>query len=147
MQAIEIAVYITMSVIVGGLILGFIIDWNVNETREAIANVVFQDDKTTDYKQVDRGDFVIALYDSWEDCGFGEINYTYAFYVKNTKEYEELSKEYIFKELKRLNWCSSLQSAEFTCGEGEDLEMDDDEIELPAVVGVECMDHKLIIST
>lgn len=147
MEAIEVAVFITVAVIIGSMMVAFIIDWNVKQTHDEIKGVIFKENEVG-YKKLDSEQFVVELYNIWQDCGMGEKNSTVALYVQGTKlkttTEEKISKEYIFKKIKMLNWCSSLQSVEYKCGNVEDIEMKH-ELMLPTVVSVSCNNHKLII--
>jgi hypothetical protein len=142
MEVVEIVVYIGIAVLIGGFVLTFLLDWDVQDTYEDVQNIVFQQyDTEVGFKKVDKLGFMAELYTAWQDCGFGMLNKSVSFYVT---EEGELTKEEIFTELKKLNYCRSLQSEEFECGTREDLEMDD--IALPAVIKAECGEEKLTLS-
>ena len=142
MEVVEIIVYIGIAVIVGGIVLTFLLDWDVQQTYEDVKGIVFKEhDAQVGYKKVDKIGFMAELHNAWQDCGFGMLNKSVTFYVS---EEGELTKEDIFIELKKLNYCRSLQSAEYECGTREDLEMDD--IDLPAVINAKCEEEKLVLS-
>lgn len=142
MEVVEIVVYIGIAVIIGGFVLTFLLDWDVQQTYNDVKSIVFKEyDAEVGYKKVDKLGFMAELHSAWQDCGFGMLNKSVSFYVS---EEGELTKEEIFAELKKLNYCRSLQSAEFECGTREDLEMDD--ITLPAVIKAECAEEKLTLS-
>ncbi|MBW2973654.1 hypothetical protein KY346_04630 [Candidatus Woesearchaeota archaeon] len=139
MEVVEIVVFIGIAVLIGGFILTFLIDWDVQQTYEDVKSIVFKEhDQEIQYKKVDKLGFMAEIYHAWQDCGFGMLNKSVTFYVS---EPGELTKEEIFTELKKLNYCRSLQSAEFECGTREDLEMDT--ITLPAVINARCEEEKL----
>jgi hypothetical protein len=142
MEVVEIVVYIGIAVIIGGFVLTFLLDWDVQQTFNDVKSIVFKEhDAEVSYKKVDKMGFMAELHHAWQDCGFGMLNKSVSFYVS---EEGEITKEEIFTELKKLNYCRSLQSAEFECGTREDLEMDD--IDLPAVIKAECSEEKLMLS-
>jgi len=142
MEVVEIVVFIGIAVLIGGFVLTFLLDWDVQQTYEDVKGIVFKEhDSEVGYKKVDKLGFMAELYNAWQDCGFGMLNKSVTFYVS---EDGELTKEEIFTELKKLNYCRSLQSAEFECGEREDLEMDT--ITLPAVINAKCEEEKLTLS-
>lgn len=150
MQVTEVLVFMTIAVIIGAMVVGFVVDWDAGETQEQIKGMIMPEEGF-EFRRVDTEEFAIELYNFWRECGFGELNKTGALYVYRNAddddiEDDELTKRYIFAKLKQLNWCSSLQSEEYGCGEGEDVEMEDD-IELPALVRLDCSEHKLIIRT
>lgn len=142
MEVVEIVVYIGIAVIIGGFVLTFLLDWDVQQTFNDVKSIVFKEhDAEVGYRKVDKMGFVAELHHAWQDCGFGMLNKSVSFYVS---EEGELTKEEIFAELKKLNYCRSLQSEEFECGTREDLEMDD--VVLPAVIKAECSEEKLVLS-
>ena len=142
MEVVEIIVYIGIAVLIGGFIITFLLDWDVQQTYEDVRSIVFKERSTeVGYKKVDKLGFMAELHGAWKDCGFGMLNKSVSFYVS---EEGELTKEEIFTELKKLNYCRSLQSEEFECGTREDLEMDD--ITLPAVINAKCEEEKLILT-
>ena len=139
MEAVEMIVYIGIAVLIGGVLITFLLDWDVQKTYEDVKSIVFKEhDAKVGYKKVDKLGFMAELHNAWQDCGFGMLNKSVTFYVH---EEGELTKEDIFTELKKLNYCRSLQSEEFECGTREDLEMDD--IPLPAVINAKCEEEKL----
>ena len=139
MQAAEIAVYIGAAVVIAGLLVSFLIDWRSEDTYHQVKNLIVGED-SVGYRKVSSIEFVAELHDIWEDCGLGEKNSTVPLYINGNGT---LTKEFIFTELKKINYCGALQSAEFNCGIREDVEMND--FRLPSVVGVECKDNKMII--
>lgn len=143
MDTLEIIVFLAIAIIVGGLFITFITDWDVKETYETLKSVFIDKDETVEFEKVDKIGFIKKLHNSWEECGLGEKNETYTFYVKpddnsNKDNYNILTKEFIFEELKKINYCNSLQSQEFECGTREDVDMED--INLPSVITVSCID-------
>ena len=139
MEAVEIVVYVGIAVLIGGVILSFLLDWDVKGTYEDVRDITFKDHGSdVGFEKVDKMGFIAQAYHAWQDCGFGMLNKSVSFYVS---EQGELTKEEIFSELKKLNYCRSLQSAEFECGVREDIEMDT--ITLPAVINTQCADEKL----
>jgi hypothetical protein len=146
MQAVEIAVFICITIIVGSLITAFLVDWDAKETYNEMNDIIYPKDESA-YKKTDKEGFVIELYTIWKDCGYGELNRSVPIYVEKDREVgdESLTKEYIFTQLKKLNWCQSLQSKEYNCGEGEDLIIGDN-IALPALIAVTCKEGDLLIS-
>lgn len=146
MDSVEIIVFVGIAVIVGGLFIGFLADWDVNETYESLKSLFSSKEQSTEFEKVDKVGFISKLYASWEDCGLGEVNNTYTFYVKEglPKDDNTLTKEFIFSELKKINYCNTLQSFEYDCGQREDVDMED--ITLPAVVSIECIDGGLRVS-
>lgn len=147
MEAMEIVIFISIALMVGGMIVGFLVDWDVRETYDGVHDIIIDDQNEVGYKKVDPEEFVVEIYNVWKACGFGTLNKTVSYYVYNpTQDEFEIDKDYIFEEVKRLNWCYSLQSEDDDCGTGNDIDFDGD-IELPSVITVRCMDEEITIES
>lgn len=143
MQAAEIAVFIGVAVIVSGLLLGFLTDFSFQDVYESFREI-FDEEEIQTYTKVDKIGFIMEVYKTWEDCGLGEVDTKRVINIENTEVNKQvLSKEFIFTELKKINYCKTLQSKEFDCGNREDLIMED--IDLPALVTLKCENSKLFI--
>jgi hypothetical protein len=146
MQAVEIAVFIGVAVIVGSLLITFLIGWNVKDTYDEMKYIISPEDNLG-YVSVDSEEFIIIVHNVWKDCAFGEENKSIPIYVKKIKPVGEeyMSKEIFFNGVKKLNWCMSLQSKDYNCGGGEDVIMNNNSITLPHLFTVSCMNNSLII--
>lgn len=130
MEVVEIVVYIGAAVLIAGMILGLLTSWDTKETYEDVRDIVMEEQRTDN--------LVIAIHDFWDSCGYGEIEKRMPLYVEGSGTF---TKEDLFKELKKINYCNVLQSAENDCGFREDMEMPD--LELPILVSLSCEDSKL----
>ena len=137
-------VFIGAAVIIAGLFIGFLVSWDTKETYEGVKTLMGDGPKGS-YAKVDRLGFVVKVHELWDECALGTIEKKVPLYVTPQKanQKEELTKEFMFEELKKINYCKSLQSAEFGCGTREDVEMED--ISLPSVVSLACEDGLLTI--
>ena len=95
MEVVEIVVYIGIAVIIGGFVLTFLLDWDVQQTFNDVKSIVFKEhDAEVGYRKVDKMGFVAELHHAWQDCGFGMLNKSVSFYVS---EDGELTKEEILE--------------------------------------------------
>lgn len=146
MEAIEIVVFVGITVIVGGLFLGFLVDWNTNQTYNSIKSIVLKDKTEITQKKITKDEFVNILYNTWEECGYGELEINKTYYIKDSLDQtqdNEITKEEVFEKLKKINLCDTLQSEDNDCGTREDLDMDD--IDLPALVTIKCEEDELVV--
>jgi nitrogen fixation-related uncharacterized protein len=145
MQAVEIAIFIGVAVIIGSLLITFLIGWNVNDSYDDLKNIITPE-KKIGYKQIDSENFVIIVSEIWKSCAYGLENKTVPIYVKKTKHGNEeyITKESFFKDVKKLNWCMSIQSKKYDCGGGEDVIMNQNH-SLPYLFTISCKNNSLII--
>jgi uncharacterized protein YehS (DUF1456 family) len=145
MDTMEIIVYIGAAVIIAGLLLSFLINWDTKKSYEDIKGMMLKEHEVG-YKKVDRIGFIAELHAIWEDCGLGTENKTTPLYVVPNQHNgnSTLTKESVFNELKKINYCGMLQSKEFRCGQREDVVMDT--ITLPAVVSISCSSNMMVIT-
>lgn len=135
MDVIEILIFLGIAVIVGGMFIGFLIDWDFKKTQEELSNLM-KDKQELKFEKVSKEGFISNLYQLWDECAYGEINKTLTLYIETQTENDKLEKSFIFDQLKKINYCKTLQSTEFDCGQREDLQMSD--ITLPNVVTIKC---------
>jgi hypothetical protein len=145
MQAIEITVYITLGIIVGFMVLNFVFDINYSKIFEKL-NKDMTNDQSVEFKSIKKDEIVSAISIIWEQSGMCEMEYSRTINIEGLSTGDTLTKEYIFEELKALNFCSSLQSATYDCGTNEDIYMPNP-ISLPKIVRISCNinEHYLII--
>jgi len=144
MEAIEVMVFITIAIIVGGMVIGFVLDWDFEGTYNSLQKII-SGDSTPSFTEVNPDTFIQEVLRFWKFCGYGELNDTLSIYVLE-EGVPSLDKPLLFEKLKKFNICNSLQSAANDCGVREDVEMGT--ITLPAVVTLECVDinNTLVIS-
>ena len=130
MEVVEIVVFIGAAVLIGGIILGLLTSWDTRDTYEDVKKIVMEEQRTDN--------LVIAIHDFWENCGYGEIEKRMPLYLEGKGSF---TKADLFAELKKINYCNVLQSADNDCGEREDIEMPD--LELPILVSLSCEEGKL----
>ncbi len=142
MNTIEIIIYTGIAVIVIGLGLNFIISLDSQKYYDSLEKTITEDDSELEYTQTNPLSFVKEIIDVWEACGKGEITADQTVYVSASDTTSEIDKEFIFDQIKDINYCNQLQSAEYNCGAGEDLELRGD-IDLPAVVLISCNSERI----
>jgi hypothetical protein len=141
METIEIIVYTAIALIVVSMGLSFILGLDAKQYYDDFSKT-FGNKQELEYKKVSPQSFVKELYLVWDKCGKGEIELSQSVYVVEDDTTDEITKEFIFDQLKKINYCSQLQSEEFECGSSEDLTIDDD-FNLPAVIKISCSEDGL----
>ena len=143
MEAIEIVVYLALALMVGVLVLQFLTSWDFMDTYDRIRGMMVGDEKS-EFKTVDREEFVAEAFNFWKSCGMGEVEKSLAVYVDDEGT---LNAAVFFAAVKKMNLCESLQSAAQDCGSHEYVEFRPVTIDLPRVIGMECdpISEKLII--
>jgi hypothetical protein len=121
MEAIEVTVFIVIAIVLGSLVIGFITDWDYTKTNDSLKKLMLGEEKP-DFDEVDAEGFVSQVIKIWDDCGYGEMNANYTFYVKDTSV-PSIDKAFLFDRLKKFNICESLQSFSNSCGVREDVQM------------------------
>jgi len=139
MEVIEILIYISVAIIVGGLLIFFISGWDVDTVYQDIS-ALFRG-KSDDFIRLERDLVPSKLHDIFVDCtASGEAMET-SFYVTGEGN---LTIQDIFSVYKDIGWCDTIQSNSQNCGIREDIVMND--IILPRVVHVNCTGRQLFLS-
>ena len=62
MEAVEMIVYIGIAVLIGGVLITFLLDWDVQKTYEDVKSIVFKEhDAKVGYKK-------LTSLDLWQNC-------------------------------------------------------------------------------
>lgn len=138
MDTVEVLIYILVAFIAGALVLGFITEWNYDKTYDALRKGLSGQQSL---KEVTKDEFVSNIFKMFEQCQDTEKKLTAEYYVKGTGSF---GKAELFGIVKELNWCNSIQSAEFGCGTREDVVFLSQLI-LPGVVKVECSQQVIYV--
>ncbi len=133
METPEIVVYLVITVIIGGLIIGFIAGMNTTQMYDAVRNVFVSEDRVS-FDSVSSGEFSRAVFNFWESCNHGLMSDEL---VLSLEGESSVSKESLFNSFKRLNLCYTIQSEGYDCGSREDVSFDE-EIEPPAIIRLTC---------
>jgi hypothetical protein len=134
MEAIEVTVFLVIAIVLGSLVIGFITDWDYTKTSESLKKLMSGEEKPQ-FDEVDAEGFVSQVIKIWDDCGYGELDASYTFYVKDSNR-TSVDKAYLFSRLKKFNICESLQSFGNGCGVREDVRMDT--LSLPHLAIISC---------
>lgn len=140
METIEILIFISVAMIFGGLVVGFLSGWEYYGMYDSFKEMMVDEDEV-EFQQVDKVDFANQLYAFFEECATTGFKMDLRLYLKDEGN---LDKEELFDIYKYLGWCETIQSADNGCGEREDIDMP--ELELPKIVRIECNGTALIIS-
>ncbi len=131
METVEVAIYLTISVLIGILIIGFLRGWVQPEPQEGPPDSI----------QVNIEGFIGESIKVWNECGKGKVDMARSFYIT---EIGTLDKNLFFEKVKELNMCNSLQSLQYDCGTREDIVFVGG-ITTPDIVRAACDDEKLVI--
>lgn len=134
MQTTEIIVYLTVAIILGIMVIGFIGDLTYSDLYDDIATL-FTGKRDVSFKEITEDEFVSYMFTVWSECGYGEKNTSVSYYVTGENS---ITKPMIFDTVKELALCNTLQSANQECGSGENVEVKPSQIPLPAVVNIYC---------
>ncbi len=141
METVEIVVYIGVAVILGGLVIGFIVDIDTEGIYESVRGT-FAGESSIGYTSVDADEMASTAFRVWNECGLGQRDYEL---VVSLEGEDDLTKQRLFDWYEKFNLCHSIQSETYDCGNREDVELDD--IEPPALTSISCNStiEKLII--
>lgn len=134
METVEIIVFFAVAVIAGGLVVGFISDWNYWD----VFDFMKQDTVNLEFEELTKEEFVGKLPVILKQC---EAPVQVDYYVKGSGEF---TKADLFSLVKALNWCKTIQSNEQSCGVRENVVFNR-KIILPEVVTVRCEDSILYL--
>jgi hypothetical protein len=145
MQTVELIVYLGIAVIIGGLVLGFIIGIDTEDVYNALKSMLYREEKVS-YQSVDSSDLAPVIYSAWRECGYGQKDYEL---IISLKSGDNVTKEYLFDSYRKFNLCYSIQSADNDCGNREDLTLDPELINSPALLMITCNSstESLIVKT
>lgn len=132
MQTIELVVYLSLALLVGLLFIGAIKNWDFirsyNDVRKGLLG-----EGSDNFEKVSINNFPKAVVNLWKDCGFGELSKELVVYVEGEDSY---TKEMLFSNLSKMNYCEIIQYGSFGCGTRDDIVME--AIALPSVVKLRC---------
>ena len=136
MQAIELVVFFMVSVVIGGMILLFIGNIDIDAVYDSINRVFFPDTfDPENLNKVTKLRFPGLLGDCWAECEFGltpkSCGSVYITDPDNTGSITLAEVEEIFE---KYSFCT-------------DCNVSMPSINLPSVVGVECTETELVVST
>lgn len=134
METIELITYIAVAIMIGGLIIMFITDIQVDDVYTAMRSML-QRDETLRFSNVDAADVAPKAFNVWRQCGYGQRE---GELVISLREGNTIDKAYLFQHYKKYNLCFSIQSADHDCGTREDLSLNPEEIEGPALLNIRC---------
>lgn len=135
MQALEVVIYTMLALLVGGLIISFMIDFDY---KEAYRQFHSQVEGKSQVFSVEAQAFPDELSKRWEDCSYGMLNRTYAMQLKGT---DKILLGDTIKELRRLDQCDVIDC--FNASNRFRMPL---EINPPKIINIECRNKTLTIS-
>ena len=117
METVEIVVYMTIAIIVGGHVIAFIAGWDPKQTYTGLKRVLGQG-PVNDYEEVTSDRLPATIVKLWDGCGLGTTNMTKSVYVTDAAL---LNKSALFAYFRAASLCKSLQSVAEGCGAREDI--------------------------
>lgn len=118
MEVIEIVVFLTITIIIGSMVILFVADIDENNMYDALSTILYGSESTS-YEQINEEGLARAAFTTWRDCGQGaqesELVVTY------TGE-EEVTQESMFQIIRKYNLCYTIQSGHNDCGSRNDVE-------------------------
>ncbi len=145
-MAVELIVFLGIGIILLGLVTTFVYEWKFSDNVGALKDIYEGDSGASAAVSVDRTEFIARAADFWDWC-----NHTYSpkdkvLYVYNNESQKDgtISKKDMFDQYRSLGWCKGIQSAAYSCGNREDINMTT--VTLPKVVRVSCRNYTLFIT-
>ena len=140
METVEIIAYFVVAIIIGGLLILFISGINPEDIYKSLREMVFPE-KSIKYENIDSKELALAAYNLWDQCGLGIRDMSLTLYVKSGPQ---INKSMLFSTYNKLNLCYSIQSKNQSCGNREDVIINDS-IMPPALVTLSCTNSTLVI--
>ena len=133
MEAVEIIVYLSVAVVIGGMIIAFLVGMDGGSIYGAISNI-FNREPEVSFRSVDEIEFAPVVFNLWKSCNYGLVNETL---VVSLKANNEITNETLFDSFKKHNLCYTIQSGGNDCGDREDVYLPEN-IDGPALVEIFC---------
>ena len=134
MQTVELIVYLGIAVVIGGLVLTFIIGIDTEDVYNALKKMLYRQEKVS-YQSVTSSDLAPVIYSAWRECNYGQKDYEL---IISLKSGDNITKKYLFDSYRKFNLCYSIQSADNDCGNREDLILNPENINSPALLMITC---------
>ena len=119
MDTTEVIVYLSIAILVGGLVIFAIGRFGDGKVYEGIKSI-FEKPETTEFTKVDETTLPPLLFTLWEECGLGTEDRDLTFQYTGATT---IGRTEIFSEIKRLRLCNTFSSVIEDCGKREDLDL------------------------
>lgn len=144
MEVIEIVVFLTITIIIGSMVILFVADIDEENMYGAFSSILYGSESTT-YEQVNKEGLARAAFTTWRDCGQGaqedELVVTY-------NGDDEVTRESMFEIIRKFNLCYTIQSGHDSCGTRNDVEfLDNPQPGGTVVLRCDVDDEQLKVST
>lgn len=118
MEVVEIVVFLTITIIIGGMVILFVADIDEEGIYSSFSQMLYGGESTS-YEQANEERFARAAFQTWRECGQGaqeqELVITYA-------GEEDMDEAKMFEYIRKFNLCYTLQSGHNNCGTRQDTE-------------------------
>lgn len=141
MQVVEILIYFIIAFIIGGMIMGFIVDWDYSGVYDTFKQQMLKE-RNPSIKEITQDDFISNLISYQGECLKTEHHLSRNFYILGDKN---ITKKSTFDDIKNLSMCTTLASLEYDCGEVETFTAFPT-ITPPSIITIECENNTLMIS-
>ena len=121
METVEIIVFLTITVIIGGLVVLFVADIDDEGMYQTMSNLLYGDDSVR-YQQVDREGLARAAFEAWRQCGQAAEEYELLVTYQNG---DDVDRERLVDVLRKYNLCHTLQYGNQGCGSRNDIIFDE----------------------
>lgn len=136
METIEIIIYFAFAVMVGALIIGFTMSINGVTLYDKVKLMFFGDDSAK-FEKINRGELAMKAYNFWKECGYGQNDMELTVYINEDGNTSSINKEFLFKGLKKYNFCYTIQSEDNNCGSREDVVIPSN-LDPPGLIRLKC---------
>jgi len=134
METLEKLAFVAATILVGVFLLIFIRSVNYNEAFSNVRDYRIRDDQTI---KTTKEDFAEMLYKKWQDCGYGELEQSYALVIEDQGT---ISRAEVIAYIRKNNNCYAIG-----CDENSKLNMSDS-LDIPKVINIRCTNNTLVVS-
>ncbi len=141
METIELITYLAIVIMIGGLIIVFITDIQVEDIYSTLRKML-QRDETLRFRNVESAEVAPVAFNVWRECGYGQRE---GELIISLRSGSNITKEYLFSHYEKYNLCYSIQSREYNCGAREDLVLQPELITPPTLLRISCNTENLTL--
>ena len=128
MEVVETIVFLTLTIIVGSMVVLFVSDMNAQSLYNGLDALVFGEDNN-EFRTVGKEELPSAIFNTWQECGLGQRDYEM---IVSYQGNDEVTKQDILNNFRKFNLCHS-----FDCENGENLNIETT-IDQPSALSLAC---------
>jgi hypothetical protein len=122
MEAIEIAIYIVIALMLGAMVISFVANTDTISIHDQLKSLFFPEKNKFD--RIGRDQLPMVILELWKECGYGLIDANYTIYAYDDKMgTQDINHTTLFEYYQKFNLCNSLRSESEGCGTGENVEI------------------------